>query len=127
MAYNPYTGTAGTPVAPQVAGASVQGVRRPSGGVPAKGPTRRRGVQPPPRAQARQQGGGMPSIAPGQLPVTSVPPIQTPQTSMMPDYQVGAPEVGDIGAAAAMGRVPGIGQPGTMNAPKRRNGGPAWR
>jgi hypothetical protein len=126
MAFNPYTGSPAAAAAPPAT-------------MPDRSPSFRSSVsgfgasQAPQRPKRQKVSGpgvrrrGSRPTAP-QTPTTPPMPPSLSRPAMMPQSRLspegGIPGVQDIGQAAAMGRVPGVGQPGVMNrfggSPRRK-------
>ena len=80
--------------------------------------------QDPNKRDVRRPGAGSTSPQPPNVQGAPVPqPVNSPQEAQMPEVPL-LPEVEDIGLAAALGRQPGIGEPGALdgmtNRPRRR-------
>ena len=125
MAFNAYTGSTGSMPTPLTSPRDPSGQRGSSrtlsftGGLDQAGtPTRRKLPKRGSGPGVRRRGTPPPPIA-----ASLSPPAMMPQSRLSPEG--GIPGVEDIGQAAAMGRVPGVGQPGVMGrlgASPRRKG-----
>jgi len=112
MAFNAYTGSTGAPQAP------LTSPRDPSGRPGSSKTLSFAGGLDQPRAPRRRTSkrGGPPGVRRrGPTPPMSANlsiPAPLPQSSLSPEG--GLPGLQDFGAAAAVGRYPGIGEPGAM-------------
>jgi len=80
--------------------------------------------QDPNKRDVRRPGMGPTSPPPPNVQGAPIQqPVNSPQEAQMPEVPL-LPEVEDIGVAAALGRQPGIGEPGSLdgmtNRPRRR-------
>ena len=80
--------------------------------------------QDPNKRDVRRPGAGPTSPQPPNVQGAPIQqPVNSPEEAQMPEVPL-LPEVEDIGLAAALGRQPGIGEPGSLdgmtNRPRRR-------
>lgn len=112
MAFNPYIGSPAASATQMGAPANLPMAQN--------RPATQRGPTTGPRRRPRGTGRGGPGVrrrgtSPPQppMPNTLSRPAPIPESRLSPEG--GIPGMEDIGQAAAMGRFPGVGQPGAMN------------